>query len=130
MWQRSRNVSVRVAARRYGSLIGGKSSDETRLQSKVDRLSEDFFLAGTRPRRPQRRTNPRDRNPSPQTVGRMIVMSAGKEIASRAAVLALSLVAALPISCRNVKAAGSPPPQTVAVVDVVAQDVPLRREWV
>jgi len=62
----------------------------------------------------------------------MIVMPIARLLASRASVrtLAVSLVAALPIACRNGKAAGSPPPQTVAVAAVVAQDVPLRREWV
>ncbi len=59
-------------------------------------------------------------------------MPIARLLASRASVrtLAVSLVAALPIACRNGKAAGSPPPQTVQVAAVVAQDVPLRREWV
>jgi len=56
-----------------------------------------------------------------------------KEAASRTAAraLAVSLFVALPMACRNGKAAApSPPPLTVAVVDVVAEDVPLRLEWV
>ena len=55
-----------------------------------------------------------------------------KKIAFRttARAVALSLFAALPVACRNGKAAAPPAPPTVAVVDVVAKDVPLRREWV
>jgi RND family efflux transporter MFP subunit len=48
--------------------------------------------------------------------------------AARAA--ALSLLAVLPLACRKVTAAPLSPPTTVAVVDVVKQDVPLRMQWV
>jgi RND family efflux transporter MFP subunit len=48
--------------------------------------------------------------------------------AARAA--ALSLLAVLPSACGKGAAAPPPPPPTVAVVDVVKQDVPLRTEWV
>jgi len=43
---------------------------------------------------------------------------------------ALSLLAVLPSACSKGTAATPPPPPTVAVVDVVKQDVPLRTEWV
>src|SRR3954468_14656983 len=45
-------------------------------------------------------------------------------------VAAVSLLAALDWACSTSKAAPPPPPATVAVVDVVKQDVPLRTEWV
>src|SRR5712664_1009072 len=47
---------------------------------------------------------------------------------ARAAVL--SLLAILPLACRKGTAAPPPPPVTVAVVDVVKQDVPVRTQWV
>src|SRR5438270_11963838 len=43
---------------------------------------------------------------------------------------ALSLLAVFPSACSRGTAATPPPPPTVAVVDVVKQDVPLRTEWV
>jgi RND family efflux transporter MFP subunit len=43
---------------------------------------------------------------------------------------AASLLAAVALACSTSKAAPPPPPATVAVVDVVQQDVPLRTEWV
>jgi membrane fusion protein (multidrug efflux system) len=43
---------------------------------------------------------------------------------------ALSLVAVLSWACSNGKAAAPPPPATVAVVDVLKQDVPVRTQWV
>jgi RND family efflux transporter MFP subunit len=43
---------------------------------------------------------------------------------------AASLLAAVALACSTSKAAPPPPPATVAVVDVVRQDVPLRTEWV
>jgi membrane fusion protein (multidrug efflux system) len=49
----------------------------------------------------------------------------------RAALAAtLSLVAVLSWACSNGKAAAPPPPATVAVVDVLKQDVPVRTQWV
>src|SRR6266850_1500469 len=48
--------------------------------------------------------------------------------AARAA--ALSLLVVLPLACRKGTAAPPPPPATVAVVDVVTQDVPIRMQWV
>src|SRR5262249_6554974 len=48
--------------------------------------------------------------------------------ATRAA--ALSLVAVLASACSQGRAAPPPPPPTVAVADVVKQDVPVRAEWV
>src|SRR5882672_11495053 len=45
-------------------------------------------------------------------------------------VLAVSLLAAFGWACSAGKAAPLPPAATVAVVDVVKQDVPLRTEWV
>jgi membrane fusion protein (multidrug efflux system) len=45
-------------------------------------------------------------------------------------VAAVSLLAALAWACSTGKAAPPPAPATVAVVDVVKQDVPLRTEWV
>ena len=47
-----------------------------------------------------------------------------------AGAVALSLLAVLPWACNKGSAAPPPPPATVAVVDVVAQDVPLRMTWV
>ena len=43
---------------------------------------------------------------------------------------ALSLLVVLPLACSNGKAAPPPPPATVAVVDVLRQDVPVRTQWV
>ena len=43
---------------------------------------------------------------------------------------ALSLLVVLPLACSNGKAAPPPPPVTVAVVDVLRQDVPVRTQWV
>jgi len=63
----------------------------------------------------------------------MAVMLIEEEAASRTAARAVTafLFVALPMACRNGKAAApSPPPLTVEVVDVVAEDVPLRLEWV
>lgn len=51
-------------------------------------------------------------------------------IQAGARALAVSLLAAMPMACRKGKATVAPPPPTVAVVEVVAQDVPLRAEWV
>jgi membrane fusion protein (multidrug efflux system) len=42
----------------------------------------------------------------------------------------LLLLAVLPSACSKGKAATPPPPATVAVVDVVKQDVPVRTQWV
>src|ERR1700737_3205724 len=42
----------------------------------------------------------------------------------------LLLLAVLPSACSKGKAAIPPPPATVAVVDVVKQDVPVRTQWV
>ena len=42
----------------------------------------------------------------------------------------LLLLAVLPSACSKGKAAAPPPPATVAVVDVVKQDVPVRTQWV
>src|SRR5207245_6629193 len=46
---------------------------------------------------------------------------------ARAAALSLLVV---PLACSNGKAAPPPPPATVAVVDVLRQDVPVRTQWV
>src|SRR5882724_11626882 len=48
----------------------------------------------------------------------------------RVRAVALFLLAVLPWACSNGAAAPPPPPVTVAVVDVVAQDVPVRTTWV
>jgi RND family efflux transporter MFP subunit len=48
----------------------------------------------------------------------------------RAALAAVSLLAVLPSACSKGTAATPAPPATVAVIDVVKQDVPLRKEWV
>jgi membrane fusion protein (multidrug efflux system) len=48
----------------------------------------------------------------------------------RVGAVASLLLAVLPWACSNGSAAPPPPPATVAVVDVVAQDVPLRLTWV
>src|ERR1700716_644365 len=48
----------------------------------------------------------------------------------RVGAVALGLVALLPCACSNGAAAPPAAPATVAVVDVVAQDVPLRITWV
>ena len=45
-------------------------------------------------------------------------------------VLAVLLLAAFGWACSAGKAAPPPPPATVAVIDVVKQDVPIRTEWV
>ncbi len=45
-------------------------------------------------------------------------------------VLAVSLLGAFGWACSAGKAAPPPPPATVAVIDVVKQDVPIRTEWV
>src|SRR5207245_1719352 len=43
---------------------------------------------------------------------------------------ALLLLVVLPLACSNGKAAPPPPPVTVAVVDVLRQDGPVRTQWV
>jgi membrane fusion protein (multidrug efflux system) len=43
---------------------------------------------------------------------------------------ALAFLAVLTAACSNGKAATPPPPATVAVVDVVKQDVPVRTQWI
>src|SRR5258707_199652 len=56
------------------------------------------------------------------------VMKVQGSVAPR--VLAVSLLAAFGWACSGGKAASPPPPATVAVIDVVKQDVPIRTEWV
>src|SRR5467141_3576442 len=48
----------------------------------------------------------------------------------RVRAVAITLLALLSWACSKGAAAPPPPPATVAVVDVVAQDVPLRMTWV
>ncbi len=64
------------------------------------------------------------KDPSPmQTLTPLLPRSAPR-------VLAVSLLGAFGWACSAGKAAPPPPPATVAVIDVVKQDVPIRTEWV
>jgi len=64
------------------------------------------------------------KDPSPiQTLTPLLPRSAPR-------VLAVLLLAAFGWACSAGKAAPPPPPATVAVIDVVKQDVPIRTEWV
>src|SRR4030088_751039 len=49
---------------------------------------------------------------------------------ARVGAVAMARLAVLPCACSNGAAAPPSPPATVAVVEVVAQDVPLRMTWV
>jgi RND family efflux transporter MFP subunit len=74
----------------------------------------------------------RESNPAGahRTAGFHMLTTTGLGPRGRVGAVALSLLAVLAWACSNGAAAPPPPPATVAVVDVVAQDVPLRMTWV
>src|SRR6267142_5437363 len=114
----------------YCSSMGGRRCPSASSFSRGPRTSAPSCNSSSSPG--YERPTGRESNPASahRTSGTHMQTTTGLVPRGRIGAAAISLLAVLPWACSKGAAAPPPPPATVAVVEVVAQDVPLRVTWV